>query len=104
MKKLGEGAAEESGIARRHARVPDAMTETFTVSPDMDIAAARSRGGGMQNNSNLGTSVKMKEYKKKLVAGWCFPFLFLDCPSDTVLLNHQVKQLLVGSDRVRFPL
>lgn len=74
--KLGENAQGESVIARRHARVPDAMTETFSVSPAMDIGAARARdGGGMgRSEGNSGSSAKMKEYKKKLLAGQSFRF------------------------------
>lgn len=54
-------------IARRHARIPEMLTANFKVAPAAD---ARDRAGPQQQSQgSLGVTVKMKGYKKKLLAG-----------------------------------
>lgn len=68
--KVIASSGDIGGIARRHARVPDAMTETFTVSPAMEgNRGDRSGGGGGIGVSIGGSSTKFKDFKKRLVAG-----------------------------------
>lgn len=57
-------------IARRHARIPEALTATFKVAPMKD-AKDRENGNGM-SSSNVVVGGKMKNYKKKLIAGKFF--------------------------------
>lgn len=67
-KKLINPNAEEKGIARRHARIPEMLTTSYTLAPSMD---SRNRNDGMAPGSGLlgAGSGKMKSYKKKLLLG-----------------------------------
>jgi len=62
------GLSKEKDAARRHARIPEALTATYRVAPQSGPGDRSS--GGMQagHHSAAGGSEKMKGYKKKLVA------------------------------------
>lgn len=62
------GMATNESIARRHARIPEALTATFTVAPP-EHASQRNTEAHGQVHGPTGVTSKMKEYKKKLVAG-----------------------------------
>ena len=68
--------AEEKGIARRHARIPEQLSETYTISPASD-PRARQRANDGPGQSLVQSSEKFKEYKKKLLAGESLLLLYL---------------------------
>ncbi|GAA5920423.1 hypothetical protein JCM1841_003391 [Sporobolomyces salmonicolor] len=59
----GEGGNAKEGGATRHARIPQALTATFSVAPQSQATGGAS--GGLPG----GSQARMREYKKKLVAG-----------------------------------
>lgn len=77
---------EEKGLARRHARIPEGLMASFSVSPALE-PRERGEGGGTTGIGGTNGGTKFREYKKKLIAGqfisfsfsfsFSFPFLFL---------------------------
>ena len=66
--------SKEEGIARRHARIPEQLSTTYSISPAAD-PRARARQVDGPGPSLLQSSEKFKEYKKKLLAGKSLRFV-----------------------------
>ena len=67
-KVVASGSQGGEAVARRHARIPEALTTAFKVAPKEK--GLRDAGSGqLQGHSATGVTTKMKSYKKRLVAG-----------------------------------
>lgn len=57
---------EEKGVQRRHARIPEMLTTSYRLAPD----SGKEGGGGMGgSHGSTGVTLKMRSFKKKLIAG-----------------------------------
>lgn len=74
-KGVREERGEEKGIARRHARIPEMLTASFSISPALEARDRGTSGSGGASVANGGQ--KFKDYKKKLLAGEFFHLLDL---------------------------
>lgn len=63
-----ERLGTNESIAKRHARIPEALTTSFKVAPPTEARDREMAHQGM-NNHSVGVTTKMKTYKKKLIAG-----------------------------------
>lgn len=70
-----QGAAG-GAVARRHARIPDSLTTSFKVAPAADPRERPEKAGGSAGQGLPGSGSKMRQYKKKLVAGALFLLTF----------------------------
>jgi transcription factor SPN1 len=72
-RQKAEGSQGSGGgaVARRHARIPEQLTQSFKVAPAADPRERPERsGGGVGQSIGAGSGgAKMRSYKKKLVAG-----------------------------------
>ncbi|SGY39984.1 BQ5605_C003g02304 [Microbotryum silenes-dioicae] len=65
-----KAADDDAGLARRHARIPESFSASFSVAPPTSARDRHGAGGGLQSGHSVtAVSTKMKGYKKKLVAG-----------------------------------
>lgn len=74
-RQQAEGSQGSGGgaVARRHARIPAQLTQSFKIAPIADAGEREARMGGdagrnPQQQSQSGGGTKMREYKRKLVA------------------------------------
>lgn len=71
-RQQAEGSQGSGGgaVARRHARIPEQLTQSFKVAPAADPRERPERSGGVGQSIGAGSGgAKMRSYKKKLVAG-----------------------------------